>query len=339
MPQLSPLARAFVGLGLGNYLASSDFISDNPGILAKNEIDALIAEALVAEISGDSTRSQTCIHQALLLRECEKVGTKNIGSFFRDITAKNGKTKDAFVTDVKKVYVTIQQQAARAPQQSQAPKSESQGRKMPLISQATERPLLQNPYERPMETTQSQTPVIFDRDGRAFYADNQGNVLRPASTRHGSDRHRTVSNAAESSGRTAALRPANARHASDSHRTVSNPVETSGRTAALRPVNARHGSDSHRSVSNAVEMSGGMAGLSISEELGSNPNTLEGGPVNRPPAIRPGPLRHPSIPQSSGPLPVVQEDVKLETTRIGGTQGGVEELDRRKYLPIDSIPC
>ena len=284
---------------------------DNPSILAKTEIDALITEALVAEKSGESTWSQTCIHQALLLRECEKVGTKNIGSFFRDLTAKDGRTKDAFVTDVKKVYVTIQQQAARASQQSQGPKPESQGRKMPVVSQATERPVLQNPYDRPMETTQSQTPVIFDRDGRAFYADNQGNMLRPASSRHSSERHRTVSN----------------------------PVEMSGIKYALRPASARHNSDGHETISNSVEKSGVMARLRTREEPESNENSLEGGPDDESPTIRTGSLRHPTISPSSGPLPIVQEDAKLEATRIWGTEGGVEELDQRKYLPIDSSPC
>ena len=49
LSQLGSLARDFVSIELGKYLESVDFISDNPSILAKYEINALIAEALTAE--------------------------------------------------------------------------------------------------------------------------------------------------------------------------------------------------------------------------------------------------------------------------------------------------
>jgi hypothetical protein len=109
--QLSALARSFVDLGLGNYIDSSQFIADNPSILAKGEIDALVAEALVAEKAGQPTRAQTYIHQAMLLRQCKEVGPNKISSFFRDLTARDGRTKDSFVKDVIKVYSSIKQQA------------------------------------------------------------------------------------------------------------------------------------------------------------------------------------------------------------------------------------
>jgi len=49
LSQLSSLARDFVSIELSKYLESEDFISDNSSILAQNEINALIAEALTAE--------------------------------------------------------------------------------------------------------------------------------------------------------------------------------------------------------------------------------------------------------------------------------------------------
>ena len=127
LSQLSPLTRDFVSIGLGKYLESKDFISDNPSILAQKEIDALIAEASAAEKAGQPSRSQTCIHQALLLRKCAEVGLDNFGPLFRNLTARDSKTRENFLKDVKKVHLSIQGRAVRAPPQNQEPPSGSQG--------------------------------------------------------------------------------------------------------------------------------------------------------------------------------------------------------------------
>jgi hypothetical protein len=145
LSQLSPLARDLVDIGLGKYLESLDFISDNPSILAQNEIDALIAEALAAEKASQSARSQTCVHQALLLKECIGIGRDNIDPFFRSLAARDSKTKEGFVKDVKKVYLSIQERAAKALLQNREPTSGPPGQRLPLISQPANRPVSQNP--------------------------------------------------------------------------------------------------------------------------------------------------------------------------------------------------
>jgi hypothetical protein len=132
--QLSSLAHAFVSIGLGNYTASFEFISDHPSIVAKGEIDALITEALAAERAGQSAKAQTYIHQALLLRKCNEVGTHNISSFFRNLNAKDGGTKESFVCDVKMAYTSIQDLGPRTPQQRRGPASEFQGRGLHVSS-------------------------------------------------------------------------------------------------------------------------------------------------------------------------------------------------------------
>jgi hypothetical protein len=207
LPQLSPLARDFVSIGLGKYLESKDFISDNPSILARNEIDALIAEAVAAEKAGQSTRSQTCVHQALLLRECTEVGLGNIGPFFRNLAARDGKTKESFVKDVKKVYLSIQERAARAPLQNQEPSPGLQGRRLPLISQPANGSVSQNPStyaQGPKEPTQRQTPVA--QGPRSYYLDPEGNLLKPASShRHDRESLRSQSDLTGSAGKTAIL--------------------------------------------------------------------------------------------------------------------------------------
>jgi hypothetical protein len=177
------------------------FISDNPSILAQNEIDALIAEALTAERAGQSTTSQTCVHQALLLRGCIEVGRDNIDSFFRDLAARDSKTKESFVKDVKRVYLSIQERAVRAPLQNQEPTSEPQGRRLPLISQSASPSVSQNAStytQGPKELTRRQAPVPQGPDGRRYYVDSEGNLLRPASSqRHDRERYGSLTTSAE----------------------------------------------------------------------------------------------------------------------------------------------
>ena len=191
--QLSSLAHSFASLGLGSNSASAHFISKNPGILAKSEMDALIAEASIAEKAGESMKAQTCIYQALLLRECLKF-PDHIGSFFSKLTAKDGRARDAFVEDVKKVYAEIREQIERTTQRNPGNTSEFYDRKGPVISQSAERTNLRDVSvddQIPLATTQSQTPAARGPDGRLFYADQQSNLLRPASRRHDSDHHRS----------------------------------------------------------------------------------------------------------------------------------------------------
>ena len=63
-----------------------------------------------------------------------------------------------------------------------------------MVSEATRDT---NPQDRsahgqsPLRTTQAQTQVIRDRDGRLLYTDDQGRVLRPVTSRH-DDRHRSL---------------------------------------------------------------------------------------------------------------------------------------------------
>lgn len=100
--------------------------------MAKGEIDALITEALVAEQAGQSAKAQTYIHQALLLRKCNEVGRHNISSFFRNLNAKDGGTKESFVKDVEKVYTSIQDLGPKTPQQRRGSASEFHGRRSSL---------------------------------------------------------------------------------------------------------------------------------------------------------------------------------------------------------------
>jgi Cdc37 Hsp90 binding domain len=192
--------RDFASIGLSNYLGSLRFISNNPKIVAESHIDALVAEAIAAVKAGQSARSQACIHQALLLRHCREVGSNNIRTFFLNLIAGDGKTKESFLIDVKSAYASIQ---ARAPYQAQELTTESQGRRFPLTSQLAEGRVSQNLSAYTQEPTQGQTPIAQGPGGRMYYLDPERNLLRPASSRHHEpDRYRSPRDPVESYSKT-----------------------------------------------------------------------------------------------------------------------------------------
>jgi hypothetical protein len=113
-PQLSPLALSLISLGPYKYEESWHFISGNPSIVVKSEIDALMAEASAADQAGRSIRALTCIHQALLLNECEEVGPSNVCAFFgklvQGMAVGDGRVME-FIGNVCKVYPSIREQS------------------------------------------------------------------------------------------------------------------------------------------------------------------------------------------------------------------------------------
>lgn len=201
--RLSALSRSFIDLGLGNYLECSHFIANNPKILAQNEIEALMAEALIAERAGQSTKAQICIHQALLLRKCNEVGLKNNSSFFRELNAKDSRTRESFVMDVKKVYDSIQKQVGRASEQRQGSNPEPQNRKSAVMVPSIERTVSQNSYrytQNSEENIQYPEEVGLGRNGKTYHKDIKGNLSLPANSGHDPERHRSRSDPTQLTG-------------------------------------------------------------------------------------------------------------------------------------------
>ena len=189
--QLSSLARSFASLGF-NYTDSSHFISENPTILKKSEIDALITEALIAERAGQSGRSQIYVHQALLLRTCAELDSKNINSFFQALSAEDSSAKESFIKDVKRVYSAIQRKAEKASPQNQGLGSEAPTQKLPMVLSPIDSTIPQNSYSSAQvsqELAHSQTPAARGRNGRLSHTDAEDNLLPPASIRPDPDPH------------------------------------------------------------------------------------------------------------------------------------------------------
>ena len=261
--RLSSLAQRFVGLGLGRYSEYAHFIADYPEIVERREIDSLIAEASFAEKTGQSTLAQTCIHQALLLRKYNTLGSRGAADFIRKLEARDGEAKDAFVRDVKKVYSSIQEQARKSLQPDQTVASDSYGRKAPTILQVTDSTNPQAPSaygQSPPGTTHAQAQVTRDRDRRLSYIDDRGREVRPASSRHDPTCHRAVVNSAQTT-------PQQYRGATSESFERKQPTitHTAERVGHMAPATSRDAPDIQRESRHPrQDVSGAMARIQIS---------------------------------------------------------------------------
>lgn len=222
--RLTSLARHFVDLGLGRYAEYARFISEHPTIVAQSEIDALVAEALIAEKAGESGMAQKCIHQAMLLQECKTLGQRETMEFIRNLGVRGDTAIVTFVEKVKRAYSSIQEKATRGLQQDRALPPESYGGQVPVSYPTTDNTNPQDPAAySPSQprTMQAQTQASRDRDVRRVYSANQGRIVPPATSRDDRDVRRVCR---DDQGRT--VQPATSRSDPERRRSVIGPAQT-----------------------------------------------------------------------------------------------------------------
>lgn len=110
--QPTPLGKEFAKIKLGDYRACLQFISEHPEIVAERETNGLLVEAFNAQMDGRDTYARQCVHQALLLQYCGKLGRDGIGLFFKRITTKDHQAGKVFMDDVNDTYGRIKIRAA-----------------------------------------------------------------------------------------------------------------------------------------------------------------------------------------------------------------------------------
>lgn len=80
---LSPSARAFANIPLGEFEKSYNYIQKDSSVLTESTHDSLLAEAFDAERRGDKALAQRCVHQSLLVNYCRQLGRDGVGLFFQ----------------------------------------------------------------------------------------------------------------------------------------------------------------------------------------------------------------------------------------------------------------
>lgn len=110
--KLTPEGKQFAKIGLHDYRALLQFISQNPDIVSESTQDALLVEAFNAQMKGNDTYAQTCVHHGLLLQYCRQLGKDGVAMFFKRITTKGHQAQEVFNKDVADTYQRIKTRAA-----------------------------------------------------------------------------------------------------------------------------------------------------------------------------------------------------------------------------------
>ncbi|RSH90130.1 hsp90 co-chaperone Cdc37 [Saitozyma podzolica] len=80
---LTPSARAFAQIPVGDFEKSYAFIQKDSSVLTEATHDSLLAEAFEAERKGDKALAKRAVHQALLINYCRQLGKDGVGLFFQ----------------------------------------------------------------------------------------------------------------------------------------------------------------------------------------------------------------------------------------------------------------
>ncbi|KAF9999837.1 hsp90 co-chaperone Cdc37 [Entomortierella chlamydospora] len=103
--------------------ASLAFISKHPYLGTQAYSDEIMAQAFKAQMEGDETYANNCVHQALVLQYCAQLGKDGVGLFFHRIRDPGHAALKIFQNDWKDTYTRIkerckvlaQERAANAP--------------------------------------------------------------------------------------------------------------------------------------------------------------------------------------------------------------------------------
>ena len=110
--KLTPEARQFAAVKLGDYRACLQFISQHPSIVNEATQDALLVEAFNSQMKGQDLYARTCVHQGLLIQYCRQLGKDGVGMFFKRITTKGHQAQTVFNKDVAETYLRIKTRSA-----------------------------------------------------------------------------------------------------------------------------------------------------------------------------------------------------------------------------------
>ncbi|KAF9913448.1 hsp90 co-chaperone Cdc37 [Lobosporangium transversale] len=89
--------------------ASLTFISKHPYIATQDYSDEIMAQAFKAQMDGDETYANNCVHQALILQYCAQLGKDGVGLFFHRIRDPVHGALKIFQNDWKDTYTRIKE--------------------------------------------------------------------------------------------------------------------------------------------------------------------------------------------------------------------------------------
>ncbi|KZS90413.1 Hsp90 co-chaperone CDC37 [Sistotremastrum niveocremeum HHB9708] len=107
LPELTPELAGFAKIPIRQYQQSYEYLQKHNAIVAPGAYDALFVEAWSAQSRGETKYAKQCIHQALLLQYCEKLGVNGIGPFFKKMIERIQPAEQGFLKDVQDTYAHV----------------------------------------------------------------------------------------------------------------------------------------------------------------------------------------------------------------------------------------
>lgn len=74
----------FTKIPPGDFEQSYKFIQSHPrDVMRPGTYDQLVIAGFRASVKGEDTYARQCVHQALIVQYCEKLGRDGVGLFFK----------------------------------------------------------------------------------------------------------------------------------------------------------------------------------------------------------------------------------------------------------------
>ncbi|KAG8871476.1 hsp90 co-chaperone Cdc37 [Tulasnella sp. 331] len=121
IPDLTPTLLEFSHIPLGQFEQSFTFIQGHARqVIATGTYDQLVIAGFRAAIKGNKKYAKQCVHQALLIQYCEKLGKDGVRLFFKRMTGGDPRAQMAFTKDLEDTYKMLLERSAAAAQEDDA---------------------------------------------------------------------------------------------------------------------------------------------------------------------------------------------------------------------------
>ncbi|KAG9009534.1 hsp90 co-chaperone Cdc37 [Tulasnella sp. JGI-2019a] len=121
IPDLTPTLLEFSQIPLGQFEQSFRFIQSHARqVMAPGTYDQLVIAGFRAAVKGKKKYAKQCVHQALLVQYCEKLGKDGVQLFFKRMTGGDPRAKLTFTKDLEDTYKMLLERSEAAAKEEEA---------------------------------------------------------------------------------------------------------------------------------------------------------------------------------------------------------------------------
>lgn len=115
VPDLSPTLLQFSKIKVGDFEGSFRFMQAHPKEFKREGVyDELVIGGFRAAIRGEKKYAKQCIHQALIIQYCDKLGKDGVSLFFKRMFSGDPRARQVFDNDLKETFNMMMSRAENA---------------------------------------------------------------------------------------------------------------------------------------------------------------------------------------------------------------------------------